>query len=83
MGLANRVVVAEQLIPAAWEIAGKIKNKAPQVLKYSKQAMRKGEFSDDAVEWVKGIVAELAKMEDTKEAFAAVMEKRDPVFRGR
>ena len=83
MGLANSVVPAEQLMPAAQEIAGRIKNKAPLVLKYSKQALRKGEFSAEAVDWVKEVGAKLAQMEDTKEAFTAVMEKREPVFKGR
>lgn len=83
MGLANMVVPAERLMQAAWEIADRIKNKAPLVLKYTKQALRKGEYGGEAADWVKEIGARLAQTEDRREAFTAIMEKREPVFKGR
>ncbi|MBC8273708.1 MAG: enoyl-CoA hydratase, partial [Chloroflexi bacterium] len=52
-------------------------------LKYTKQALRKGEYTGEDLEWVKEIVLKLMDTEDHKEAFAAIMEKRKPVFKGR
>ena len=83
IGLATKVVPPEQLMPAAWELASRIKNKAPLVLKYTRQALRKGEFSGEDVEWVHKVSEELNKTEDKREAFNAIIEKRAPMFKGR
>jgi len=83
IGLATRVVPAEQLMPAALELAGRMKDNAPLTLKYTKQALRKGEYTGEDLDWVKEIVLKLVDTEDHKEAFAAVIEKRKPVFKGR
>ena len=83
IGLATKVVPAEQLMEAALELAGRMKDNAPLSLKYTKQALRKGEYTGEDVEWVKEIVLKLTGTEDHKEAFAAIMEKRKPVFKGR
>ena len=83
IGLATRVVPAEQLMPAALELAGRMKDNAPLSLKYTKQALRKGEYTGEDLDWVKEIVLKLMDTEDHKEAFAAIMEKRKPVFKGR
>ena len=83
IGLATKVVPAEQLMPAALELAGRMKDNAPLSLKYTKQALRKGEYTGEDLDWVKEIVLKLMDTEDHKEAFAAIMEKRKPVFKGR
>jgi len=83
IGLATKVVPAEQLMPAAWELANRMKDNAPLSLKYTKQALRKGEYIGDDVDWVKEVVVKLMATEDHKEAFAAIMEKRKPVFKGK
>jgi enoyl-CoA hydratase/carnithine racemase len=83
IGLATKVVPAEQLMEAALELAGRMKDNAPLSLKYTKQALRKGEYTGEDLEWVKEIVLKLMDTEDHKEAFAAIMEKRKPVFKGR
>ena len=83
IGLATKVVPPEELMQATWEFAARIQNKAPLVLKYSRQALRKGEFTGEDVDWVGEIRAELNKTEDKKEAFAAIVEKREPIFKGR
>ena len=83
IGLATKVVPAEQLMEAAQELAGRMKDNAPLSLKYTKQALRKGEYTIEQVDWVKEIVLKLMDTEDHKEAFAAIMEKRKPVFKGR
>ena len=83
IGLATKVVPAEHLMSAAWELADRMKNNAPLSLKYTKQALRKGEYTTEEVDWVKEIVKKLMVTEDHKEAFAAILEKRKPVFKGR
>lgn len=83
IGLANRVVPAEQLMQAAWELADRIKNNAPLSLKYTKQALRKGEYGDEAVDWATEVLNILTQTEDSREAFTAILEKRKPVFKGR
>jgi enoyl-CoA hydratase/carnithine racemase len=83
IGLATKVVPAEQLMPAALELAGRMKDNAPLTLKYTKQALRKGEYTSEDLDWVKEIFLKIVDSEDHKEAFAAIMEKRKPVFKGR
>ena len=83
IGLATKVVPAEQLMPAALELAARMKDNAPLSLKYTKQALRKGEYTGEDLEWVKEIVLKLMDTEDHKEAFVAIIEKRKPVFKGR
>jgi len=74
---------ADQLMSAAWELADRMKNNAPLTLKYTKEALRKGEYTAEEADWVKEIVMKLVATEDHKEAFAAIMEKKKPVFKGR
>lgn len=83
IGLAMKVVPAEQLMAAAHELADRIKNNAPKGLKHTKEALRKGEYTNEDRYWLKKVIAKLAVMEDTKEGFAAVREKRQPVFKGK
>ena len=83
IGLATKAVPPEELMPATMELADRIKNKAPLVIKYTKQALRKYEFSEEAQKWVAGVSRELNQSEDKKEAFTAIIEKREPVFKGR
>jgi len=83
IGLAAKVVPPEQLMEAAWEIADKISNRAPLSLKYTRQALRKGEFDEETVDWVKKVSEMMRATDDFKEGFTAVVEKREPVFKGR
>jgi enoyl-CoA hydratase/carnithine racemase len=64
-------------------LASRIKYNAPASLKYTKQGIRRGEYSEEDRFWLKKVVAKLAVMEDTQEGFKAFMEKRKPVFRGK
>jgi len=47
IGLVNKVVPREQLMPAAVELADQIANVAPLLLKYSKRMLRQDFFSAD------------------------------------
>ena len=85
IGVVNRVVAADQLLPTAREWAAKLAAKAPLALKYAKEAVTKS--TDLAIE--DGIRLEaylggvLRASDDRREGIAAVLEKRKPVFRGR
>ena len=83
LGLVNRLVPPKQLMKAAREMTDTIMKNAPLSVKYSRQALRKGEYNAEAEEWVYGVVQLLARTEDQKEAFSAILEKRSPFFKGR
>ncbi len=83
IGLANRVVPAAKLITAAREMAEHITDKAPLSLKYTKQALRKGEYVREDSDWWELVGAVLSQSADYKEGFAAFVEKRKPVFKGK
>jgi len=83
IGLVNKVVPHEQLMPAAMEIAEKIMKCAPLSIKYTKRLLRRGLFDADAKAAVHKATSVTIPSEDAKEAARAFKEKRAPVFRGR
>jgi 2-(1,2-epoxy-1,2-dihydrophenyl)acetyl-CoA isomerase len=84
-GLANRVVPAEEVLPHALAWAGRLAEKAPLALRYSKQALR------EAMERsLPEMISEEARLqdlagasEDAREGVMAFLEKRKAVFKGR
>lgn len=83
IGYALKVTAPDQLMNAAHELADRIKNNAPAALKYTKEALRKGEYTSEDQYWLKKTIARLVGMEDMKEGFRAFKERRQPVFKGK
>lgn len=84
IGLVNKVVPMEELIPTAMEMAGKIASKSPAALKLAKSAINRGMRTN--LETGLAIEYEMYSLsltlEDKKEGVAAFLEKRTPVFKG-
>ena len=83
IGLVNKVVSHEQLMPAALEMAEKIMKAAPLSIKYTKRALRQGLLNPDIKNSLRGALRMILLSEDLKEVARAFKEKREPVFKGR
>jgi enoyl-CoA hydratase/carnithine racemase len=83
IGLVNKVVPPEQLMPAALEMAEKVMKAAPLAIKYTKEALRQGLLDTDIKASVREVVRVTNASEDMKEAARAFQEKREPVFKGK
>jgi enoyl-CoA hydratase/carnithine racemase len=83
IGLVNKIVPHNQLMPAALEMAKKIMKSAPLSLKYTKRALRRGLFDADLKSFLQEELSVLLSSEDMKEAAKAFLEKREPVFKGK
>lgn len=83
IGLVNKVVPHDQLMPAALEVAEEILKSAPLSIRYVKRALRRGLLDDDLKRFLQeGLRATLGS-EDAVEAVKAFSEQRAPVFKGR
>lgn len=85
LGFVQEVVEPEELLPAARALAAKIARKAPLGLRMGKQALNQIEFLpvDEGYQIEQQFSTQLMKTRDAREATAAVLEKRSPVFEGR
>ncbi len=88
LGLVSRVLPADELLPAAQELAGRIAANPPQSVRFIKEGLRRavGRAYTELPEvssFVANGLAHLFSTEDHKEAAAAFMEKRPAVFTGR
>jgi enoyl-CoA hydratase/carnithine racemase len=85
IGLANYAVEQDQVLEKAWELAREIASCAPAAVRLIKRSILRG------LEWDPRSAAEIeahcqsrtVEMEDAKEGITALLEKREPVFRGR
>jgi enoyl-CoA hydratase/carnithine racemase len=83
--LVGRVVPHAELLPAAGELARRIAAKPPQAVRSIKAGLRRATDPDwrELHAWVSRELARLFATADHKEAVAAFLEKRAPVFSGR
>ena len=85
LGLVNRVVHPEELLPTATELATKLAAKAPLAVRYLREAVYRGlgMSLDDGIRLEAYLGGLLRTTEDRVEGLAAFREKREPNFRGR
>lgn len=84
-GLVSRVVPADQLLPAARELAARIAVNPPQALRWTKRLIREG--MNTTLPSLLQLSAAFQDMahhtEDHREAISAFFEKRPPTYKGR
>ncbi len=85
LGMINRVVPEDQLIPTAKEIAKKIATKSPAALKLAKQAINYGMQAnlETGLKYEYELYSLSLSLEDKVEGVNAFLEKRAPKFVGR
>jgi enoyl-CoA hydratase len=85
IGLVNRIVPADELLPAALATADAIAGNAPIAVRETRRGVREllALSLDDAYRRQEEIGAPLRKTEDAAEATRAFAEKRRPLWKGR
>ena len=85
MGLVSKVVTAEQLMPEARSLAGRIVANPARALRLSKRLLREGQQQRlaDVLELAAAFQALAHETEDHREAVTAFLGKREPRFTGR
>ena len=85
LGLANRVVAADQLMPACIELAEKIATKSPLALKILKRTLAAGADMSlpSALAHEQAMVSLTLDSADAHEGCSAFLEKREANFKGR
>ena len=82
LGAVERVVPLQELLPAAREIAVKIAEKSPAMVKLAKAALtgREDGNLEDQYRWEQGFTLEAYTMGDSQESRDAFVAKRDAKF---
>ncbi len=85
LGLVNRIVPPERLLPEALALAAEIAANAPLAVRAVRQLVRGAQWLDEPAAWQ--LSSELARdvnrSEDAREGARAFAEKRAPVWKGR
>ena len=84
-GVIDEVGPAGELMPLAMQVAQGIASKAPLAVAYAKQAANMMDLMPqrDGYRFEQNFTMALSRTEDAKEARAAFLEKRQPVYKGR
>jgi enoyl-CoA hydratase len=85
LGLVNKVLPQEELLPAAEKVMGKIAGKSALMLRFLNQAVNKGLSMTlkDGLALEANLFSQCADSEDMKEGTDAFLNKRKPEFKGR
>jgi enoyl-CoA hydratase/carnithine racemase len=85
LGLANKVVPAEDFQAAVADWAARLASKSPLLMRLGHDAMhRQADMAlDDALEYLRSQLSLTFTTEDIREGVAAFFEKREPRWRGR
>jgi len=85
IGLVNQIFGAEELLPAAQEMAARLAARSPLALAAALRAVNDGlELGQaDGCRLEAAIFGVCASTEDAREGCAAFLEKREPEFKGR
>ena len=85
IGLVNQVVPADQLEKTTYELASSIARLAPLSVRLNKRGLYQGMYADLAsqLRYEAFVLNYLRGTEDYKEAIQALLEKREPIFKGR
>jgi len=80
MGMVNKVVTQEQLMPVALEMAERIARMSPLSIKYTKHALKWGLINTPHYDYIRATLRHLFLSDDYHEAVKAFKGKREPVF---
>ena len=85
IGLVNKVVPQEELMPTVLKLAGKIAKNAPVAVQLSKAAINRGINCDvvTGIAYEAEVFGLCFSTNDQKEGMAAFVEKRKPTFEGK
>ncbi len=85
IGLLNKLVPQEELAEATREMAQKFANNAPIPIAFAKRGLQNyGKWDlSQALDYESYVLSVCMQTEDMIEGFAAFLEKREPVFKGK
>lgn len=84
-GLVNYAVAADEVLPKALELAREIASAAPLAVRWTKRSIYRHLAWDpaEAARFEAHVQSRSFETEDHREGVSALLEKREPVFRGR